>query len=281
MSLEVTIHEARPHRGELAEWRSMIEDAWRARELVTQFIVRDFSARYRQSLLGYLWSVFPPIVMVAIFTLLQSGKVFDPGEMNSVPYPVFALLGLTTWGFFATGLMQMTSSMTSAAAIIKKIHFPREALIFAGVGQAAFETLVRSVLAAVLMAWFRIQAPWTALLIPLLFIPLALLTLGLGFILASLNALVRDVSAALGVVLQMALFLTPVIYLHTSSRLLSFVTHYLNPVSAFVVSIRDLATLGTLTMPAALAVSSGVSLAMFLIGWRVFRVASPIIEERL
>ncbi|MEW6209363.1 MAG: ABC transporter permease [Acidobacteriota bacterium] len=262
-----------------SSWSTMIREVISSRELIWRLFVRDFAAKYGQSALGYLWALGPPLVTVAIFTFLARNRVISVGE-TSLPYPAFVLLGLTVWGLFSGALMSITSSLTSAASVIKKMNFPRESLVFAALGQSLVDTLIRSVLLALFFAWYGAPVRWTILLVPFIFVPMMMLTLGLGFLLSTLNAIVRDVSSALGLALQFAMFLTPVVY--PAPKEWPFILiNYLNPVSAFVIAAHDLAGRGYLTMPAALVSSSLFGVVMFLIGWRIFRLAQPIVGERI
>ncbi len=257
----------------------MIGDVISSRELIWRLFVRDFAAKYEQSALGYLWALGPPLVTVAIFTFLTRNRVISVGE-TALPYPAFVLLGLTVWGLFSGSLMSITSSLTGAANVIKKMNFPREALVFAALGQALVDTLIRTVLLALFFVWYGVPVRWTIALIPLLFAPMLMLTIGAGFLLSTLNAIIRDVSSALGLALQFAMFLTPVVY--PAPKEWPFILiNYVNPVSAFVVAAHDLASKGALTMPATLISSSLFGLLLFLLGWRVFRLAQPIVGERV
>jgi lipopolysaccharide transport system permease protein len=272
----VTVYQA---ERQATRWATMIRDVVSSRELIWRLFTRDFAAKYEQSALGYLWALGPPVVTVAIFTFLARNRVISVGE-TALPYPVFVLLGLTVWGLFSGALMAITSSLTSASNVIKKMNFPREALVFAALGQALVDTLIRSILLALFLVWYGVPVRWTIALIPLLFVPMLMLTLGAGFLLATLNAIIRDVSSALGLALQFAMFLTPVVY--PAPKQWPFILiNYLNPVSAFVVAAQDLVARGELTMPATLLSSSLFGLAMFLLGWRIFRLAQPIVGERI
>ncbi len=262
-----------------SRWSIMFGEVIQSRELIWRLFVRDFAAKYEQSVLGYVWALGPPIVTVAIFTFLTRNRVLSVGE-TGLPYPAFVLLGLTIWGLFSSALMGTTSSLTSAANVIKKMNFPREALVFAALGQALVETLIRTILLALLFIWYGIPLRWTMAFVPLIFVPLLLLTIGAGFLLATLNAIIRDVSNALGVGLQFAMFLTPIVY--PAPKEWPFVlVNYLNPVSAFVTATQDWVSHGELSMPMALVSSSLFAVLLFFVGWRVFRLAQPIIGERI
>lgn len=275
----VTIYDADAAPSGLASWSEMVRDLVRSRELIWRFVARDFATRYKQSLLGYVWVLGPPIATVVVFTFLTRTRVLQVGD-TGIPYPAFLLLGLTVWGLFSTGVSNMATSLTSASSVIQKMNFPRESLVIASFGQALYETAIRGVVLGLIFLYYGVSIRWTALLVPLALVPLLLVTLGAGFLLATLNALVRDVSSALSLTLQFGLFLTPIVYPAPTSWPLVLL-NYVNPVSAFVIAAQDLVSHGRLTMPIPFVSSSLVGLLLVLVGWRVFRLAQPIIGERI
>ena len=262
----------------LAAWREMIAEMVDSRELTWRLFLRDFSARYRQSVLGYIWAILPALVTTATFTWLNRSHVL-PIAGTTLPYPVFVLLGMTVWQLFASGLTNATNSLVGASALITKINFPRETLVISAYGQAIFEFGIRIFLLAAAFALYRVVPAWTIILIPLVMIPLSLLTLGLGCVFALINGVMRDAGQVVTFLLTFWMFLTPVVYpvKPGSHSLLNVV----NPVSPFVIAAQDLATTGHLTQPLNFAIGCAVSVVVFLLGWRVFHLTEPRIVERV
>lgn len=258
-------------------WSKMISELWDSRELSWRLFQRDISARYRQSVLGYIWAIAPAIITVFTFTWLNRAKVFAIGE-TSLPYPVFVLLGMTVWQLFASGLTSATQSLVSAGSLVAKINFPRETLVLAAFGQSIFEFLIRAVLLVAAFAIYHVVPMWTIVFVPFILIPLCLLTLGMGFMLALVNGVLRDAGQIIGFLLTFWMFLTPVVYPAKGGASLIYT---LNPVSPFVIAAQDLTTRGHLTHPNSLILGSVVSLVVFLIGWRVFDLAETRIGERI
>jgi lipopolysaccharide transport system permease protein len=262
-----------------AAWREMIDELVRSRELTWRLFLRDFSARYRQSILGYAWAVLPVLVTVITFTWLNRAKVIPIREV-ALPYPVFVLLGMTVWQLFASGLTTTTQSLVNAGSLITKINFPRETLVLAAFGQSLFEFLVRVVLVAAAFVVYRVAPAWTVVLIPLALVPLALFTLGLGFIASLANGVFRDAAQGITFVLTFWMFLTPVVYpAPADGGPLWFSA--VNPVAPFVMAAQDLTTRGFLAHPAHFGIGTLVSVAVFLLGWRVFHLTEPRIAERV
>ena len=274
--MSVTEYSATRNRVSLG---TILSDVVSARELIWRLCVRDVAATYKQSVLGVIWAIAPPLILVATFTFLARSRVFDIGA-TALPYPVHVLLGLTVWSVFATTLTNITSCLTRATNLIQKMRFPREALVFSAATQSLIDVAIRGILLIGVAAILGVSFSWTALLIPLFVAPLFLLTIGIGSILAVVNALVRDVNNAVIVLLQFALFLTPVVYPAPTTWPHNII-NYVNPVSPFVIAAQDLVTTGTLRMPDAWLAASILGSGMFMIGMYVFRLAEPLVAERL
>jgi lipopolysaccharide transport system permease protein len=263
----------------LAAWREMVEELIASRELTWRLFLRDFSARYRQSILGYIWAIVPALVTTATFTWLNRAKVL-PIAGTELPYPVFVLLGMTIWQLFANGLTGATQSLVNAGSLITKINFPRETLVLAAFGQSIFEFLIRMVLVAAAFVIFHVMPAWTVILIPLAMIPLCLFTLALGFIFSLLNGVMRDAGQIITFLLTFWMFLTPVVYPAPTHGAKSLI-NVLNPVSPFVIAAQDLTSRGHLTQPGNYAIGSAISLVAFLLAWRIFHLTETRIAERI
>ena len=279
-TVEVHIYRPNQQRGwGLRVWREMMSELVRSRELIWRLFWRDFSARYRQSVLGVLWALIMPLVTVGTFVFLNRSGLLNIGEVD-MPYPAYALLGLTVWQFFAGGLTATSNAIISGGRILAKINFPKETLVIASLGQAVVDTLIRLLLTVLVFAWLGVVPRWTAIFFPLALLPLVLLTLGLGFLLSLLNALLRDVASIVTLVTTFLLFLTPVLYPEPGQGLLSLVSAY-NPLAALVTGARDVVVTGYLTHPDRYLWASALALFVFVASWRLFHMAEPRMAERV
>lgn len=259
-------------------WRSRILTLVAHRGVVWQLARRDLLVRSRQSLFGYAWMLVLPLLPVALFTALAGYRVLDVGE-TALPYPLFALCNVTIWQFFGGSLIAVTSSLANAGSLVTRLDFPRECVLFAALGQPMLEFLVRLPLVAAGFAWYGIAPGAGTLLLPLLLVPLLLLALGFGFVLAIFNLVMRDAASMLGIVLTVAMLLAPVLYAPPSGWPFALV-NVLNPVSPFLVATQHLLAGGLPGNAQALAMATLFTVLVFLLGWRVFALALPRVLER-
>ena len=260
-------------------WPQMVSELMGSRELIWRLLWRDIATRYRQSVLGYIWALVPPVATAVMFTFLSRTRVLAIGE-TSIPYPAYVLLGMVIWQFFAGGVTAAASSLIKGESLVTKISFPKETLVLASIGQELFELPIRLALVAIMFAWFGIVPAPTVVLAPLVLVPVLLLSLGIGFVVALANSLFRDLGESLPFVLLLAMFLTPVVYPPPSSWPWTLLNE-LNPLSVLVGAARELATQGYLSRPQAVTAASLFSLMTFLVGWRIFHLAESFIAERI
>ncbi len=258
---------------------NMLLELWRNRELTLQLLFRELSARYRQNILGYFWAIVPSAILLATFSYINnnviSGKYSEP-----IPYVLYSLTGITCWQLFAIGITKTTLCLAKSQALITKIYFCRETLVFAAFGESIFEFLIRLILVVPIFAWYSTIPQWTIVFVPLVLLGLSLLSIGVGFFLTLANGVFRDIANAIPVVLPFIMLLTPVAYPPFSTMPIKLF-NYINPVSPFIIAARDLTFYGKISSPISLAVACVISLTVFLLGWKFFRIAIPRIAERV
>ena len=182
------------------------------KELFYFFTWRDIKVKYRQTLLGFLWAVLQPLIMMVIFTFFMAKTMRVASD--GMEYPVFAFSGLILWLLFSSGLTNAGNSMISNSQIIKKIYFPRLVIPIASVLVSLFDFLVTIPVFVILLIVLRQPVDvWSGLV----FWPVGLLltiiaTLGPGSLLAALNVKYRDFRYVIPFLVQALLFLTPAIY---------------------------------------------------------------------
>lgn len=188
-----------------------IPELWHFRELFYIFSWRDFKVRYKQTIIGILWAILQPFLLMLIFSLFF-GRIINIGS-NGAPYPIFVYSGLLFWTYFSTALASSSNSLIDNENIIKKIYFPRLLLPFSATITPLIDFLLALFILGGIMVYYQfVPSLLSLLIIPLLMIMSFMAASGLGALLAAINIRFRDVRYALPFVIQVLFFLTPVIY---------------------------------------------------------------------
>jgi lipopolysaccharide transport system permease protein len=259
--------------------RSMGLDVLAGRELAWRLFVRDTAAQYRQSVLGYFWIIIPPLTTSIIFILLNSANVLVSSDLG-MPYPVYVLTGTVFFGLFSDGMAAPLRTVMASKSLLIKVAFPREALILTAWAQTLLSFLIR--IALLLVCLLLVHADFAAT-VPLAIIPcfgLMLFGMMVGVLLVPAGALFQDITNGLVLLTSALMLITPVAFAPPSSGTLAWVMDH-NPLTPLVLSARDLTITGsTAHLPATFAIIGGC-LVLFFLGWVLFRLAVPIIVERL
>jgi homopolymeric O-antigen transport system permease protein len=189
---------------------SALRELWTHRELLYFLTWRDVKLRYRQTVLGALWVMLQPLLMMVVFTLLFGKLAHVPSD--SLPYPIFAFAGLVPWQFFQSAVALGGSSLVGNAQLVTKVYFPRMAIPGAAVGTALADFAIASVILFAMMACYRIAPGAGILMFPALVTLLATFAGAVGMWMAGMNVKYRDIKYVLPFMLQLWMFATPVIY---------------------------------------------------------------------
>ena len=187
-----------------------LRDLWAYRELLYFLAWRDLKVRYKQTLLGVAWVVMQPLLFTLIFTVFLGMLARVPTE--GVPSPLLVYAGLLPWTFFSSAVSSGTVSMVSNAHLITKIYFPRLIIPTAAAAGRLVDFAIAFVMLAGMMAYYRQGLTPNALMLPALVALTALLSLAVGTLGAVLNVKYRDVGVALPVLLQLWMYVSPVLY---------------------------------------------------------------------
>ena len=266
-------------KGYLSIFSEIYNEFKRSKWLTYQLFKRDFFAIYKQSFIGVLWALIIPLVSVGTFIVLNSSGVFTIGDIN-VPYPIYAILGMAFWQLFATGLVASSDSLVKAGPMIAKINFSKKALVIASTGQSLISFLIQLVLVCILFVYYGIAPSIAIFLIPIVIIPIMFLTLGLGFIFALLNGVMRDIGNMISMLMTFLMFLTPVLYAKPTSGILAQVTNY-NPLYYLVSAPRSLVLQGAIPELKGFLIASVISVIVFTICLIVFHLTETRVTERI
>lgn len=248
---------------------SWLREFWRYRELFFFFVWRDIKVRYKQTALGALWAIIQPFFLMVVFTLFFGNMAKMPSD--GVPYPIFSFAALVPWTFFQQSVSMSGNSLVTNADLIRKVYFPRVCLPSSSVFAGVLDFAIASVVLAGMMFYYQFEPTWSLLLWPVLMVPLMLLAIGVGMILSALNVKYRDIKYTIPFMLQMWLFLSPVIYptSEIDERYLPLMA--LNPVAGLINAFRATVLPTKEVDVQELAISVGLSLLVFVIGMLYFK----------
>lgn len=256
---------------------------WSYRTLIANLAQRDLKARYKKSLLGWLWSLLNPAATLGIYTmvfgLFLGGEGPGLGNGKNGIFALYLFCGLVIWNLFSGTINISISSFQSAGQLLTRTYFPPECPMVAGLATIVLQAGLEAVILMAVMILVS-NVAWTAILLIPIFALLACFAFGLGLVLAVLNIRYRDVAYLMGILLQVWFYATPIVYKTTqvpdsANRFLQF-----NPLAAYVNAIRRaLYHLDTPTLTNWL-IMSGSAVFSLVIGWWLFgRLAPRVIEE--
>ncbi len=256
---------------------------WRYRTLIGVLVRRELNARYRASVLGYLWSMLNPLLLLLVYTVVFT-TVFTPRVAGENPYALFLFSGLLPWLFFSSALLDSAITLVDNGPLLAKVMCPPE--VFPAVTVLAHlvhHILALPVLLAALVAAHLLGLhpfPWTVVFLPLALAPWVVLTAGLAFGIAALAVHFRDLRDIVGNVLNLLFFASPIIYsLHSIGSPLVLRILRLNPLASLVTVYRDLAFTGTFSPPVEWVIAWGSALAAWLVGsWIFNRLRDTLVE---
>ncbi len=245
-----------------------LQKLWNFRDLLFVLTARDIRVRYKQTVLGILWVIIQPVLMMIFFTLIFGRLAGMPSD--GIPYPIFAYAGLLPWTFFSNSLNGSANSLVGNSSLITKVYFPRMIIPIASVGAVLVDFLIAFGLLILLMFYYGIGLSVNILMLPVLAFLTALAAIGAGMWMSALNVKYRDVRYALPFITQFWMFATPIIY---PSTLIPEKWRWLlklNPLTGIIEGYRS-AIFGRPFDLAGLGISIGIIIIVLLYSIYAFR----------
>lgn len=262
-------------------------DLWRYRELLRNLVVSSLKSRYKNSALGFFWSLLNPLGMMLVFTIVFG---FLMPDVRVEKYPLFLLAGLLPWNFFQASINAGLYSVIGSSNLVKKVYFPREVLPIATVlSQLVNFLLAFAVLFAALVIFQASFSPWLWML-PFVILIQTVFSTGVVLVLSTLNVFYRDTAMIMEVVMLAWFFLTPVVYsvallpetiaLGGFSVPLQRLVYILNPMASLIAIYRDLLYWGYRTDIDFFIRTALTAIAVFAFGyWFFLRYSDRFGEE--
>ena len=193
----------------LTQFREAIREQIDYRELLYQMTARDLMLRYKQTVMGFGWAVFMPLLNTAVFSVIFTRVA--PIE-TPVPYPLYAYCGLWAWNFFASSLRFSVSSLTSNANLVTKVFFPREIFPFSAILVSLVDLAVGATVLIGLMVYYQVAPDRSLLLLPVVLGVHVMFTAAVALLLAMGNLFYRDVKYLFELLITVWMFASAVLY---------------------------------------------------------------------
>ncbi|HZE73335.1 MAG TPA: ABC transporter permease [Pyrinomonadaceae bacterium] len=187
-----------------------LRDLWAYRELLYFLTWRDLKVRYKQTVLGVAWAIIQPFFTMLIFTLFFGKLAGVPSD--GIAYPVFVYAGLLLWTFFSNAVSHSGNSLVGNANLLTKVYFPRVIIPGAAVAAGLVDFFIAFGVLIALMVYYHVSVTWSILLLPALVGLTTLLALAVGMWTSALNVKYRDIRYALPFMIQLWMFVSPVIF---------------------------------------------------------------------
>ena len=263
-----------PNRPVLHYWR----DVWRYRELFWFLVWRDILVRYKQTVIGVVWSVIRPLVTMIAFTVVFGFLAKLPS--NGVPYPLLVFAAMLPWNFFANALSESSGSLIGNANLLTKVYFPRIIVPVSSIIASMIDFVISLIIMACIMFWYGYLPDWRIVMLPL-FMMLALFPVaGAGLWFASLNVKYRDFRYVVPFLLQFGLYVSPVGFASSIVPGKWRVLYALNPMVGVIDGFRW-ALLKGVGEPrwSGVLLSTILSLVLLVTGLRFFRKTERVLAD--
>jgi lipopolysaccharide transport system permease protein len=243
-----------------------IKEYW---DLIFIMAQRDIQVRYSQSILGSLWAFLQPFITMVVFSVVfgKFGKIPSDG----VPYPLFAFSGLVPWTYFSKAVSGSSTSLVSNTSLLSKVYFPRFIIPLTPVLSGLVDFAISFITLVCMMVYFGIYPSLSILMVPFLVLLMMITAFGVGALLAALNAKYRDINHVAVFLVQLWMFISPVVYPTSMVPEKYKLIFILNPLAGIIDGFRW-ALLGGIPFPAqTLACSTLVSSMLFFLGLLYFK----------
>jgi len=260
------------------DFREMLAEQSRYRDLLLQMTRRDLLLRYKQTVKGFAWATVMPLVNTALFSIIFT-RVARVDV--SIPYPLYAFAGLLAWNFFAASLKFSSVSLTSNLALVTKVYFPREIFPLSSVLVCLVDTLVASVLLAALMGYYHVFTPATLPWLPLVIAVHVAFTIGCALLLAMANVFYRDVKYLFDIVLMVWMFASSVLYPVSQVSGRAGALMRANPMTSIIDGYRDVLFFGASPLTLPFVLTAVGSLMLLATAWLIFHRAEYAFAEHI
>lgn len=253
------------------------KNLYKYRDLFLQLTLREVKAKYKQSILGYSWVILVPLINLGVLSIVFSFLFKVP--TGNIPYPIFLFVALVPWIFMSNAISSATGSIISNTSLVTKVSLPREILPATSVASKLVDLVLMMAILFLFLIIYGMPFHLTILFIPIILIIQIMLIMGVSFFLSAGNVFFRDVEHAVGLLLMVWMYLTPIVYSPALIPVNLKIYFYLNPMTGIINSYRDVVLFGTLPDLWVFGYSAIVSTAIFILGYLYFKNRSKYFAD--
>lgn len=246
----------------------------RNRSLIGQFVKRETIAKYKGSFLGIFWSIVTPILMIVVYTFVFS-QIFNAkwgAEYSSnLDFALMAYCGLATFSIFSEVVSRAPSLILSNVNYVKKVIFPLDIFSIISIGTALVTAAINYGLVILFELVYKHSVPWTAILLPIVILPMLFLIAGLSWFLSSIGVFIRDIGHAMGIIIQALMLLSPIFYPAEVVPEAFRWFYSINPINYYIENVRNVLILGQIPNPYTFLLQLVIALILMYAGWLWFK----------
>lgn len=254
-----------------------IKELYAYRSLIWNLSVGEFKLRYKNSILGYFWSLLEPLLMLTVLYLVFSNLM----KVQVEYYQLFLLLGIILWNFFSRSTGIGMFSIVGKPGMVKKIYFPREIFVVSSCITALLMSLFESVVFVLFMIIFRVPISANLIYVPFILVMLFIFSMGVSMGLSALNVYFRDMQFIWDVFMQAAFFATPILYTLDMFPPALKNLALLNPMARIIISARDTIIYSTPASTNDLIYMAVSAIFFLVLGFIVFSRLEPGFAEEI
>ena len=261
----------------------LIKDIFKYRELLKNNVKKEVRGRYKNSILGVMWTFLNPLLQIAVYAMIFPYIL----KQQQPYYLIFVCVGLIPWSFFTTTIIQSTNTIIGNANIVKKVYFPREILPLSVVLSGAINFLIAAIIIIAFCIGVGKGITWHIVIFPVILLLQMILQLAISFVLAAVTVYIRDVEHFVQIVLMLMFYATPIVYstatLDASTKTAQFMKQIIlsNPMTAIIEGYRSIFYTQTLPDFKNIGIWYIVSMVLLVVGWLIFKKLQKGFAEEL
>lgn len=256
---------------------NIFQKIYQYRELLKTNVKKEIRGRYKNSILGIMWSFLNPLLQLAVYSVIF-GALLAGGDPT---YHIYICVALIPWTYFTTAITQSAFTVIGNGDIIKKVYFPREILPISVVTSGAVNFVISTIIIIAFVIFSGVGLSWYLLLYPIVLLVQYILLLGISFIVSSITVYFRDLEHIIGVVLMAAFYGTPIVYKLEQLPANLQIIMQINPMTHLINAYRDIFYYHQMPNIKILGILLGISLVLTIIGYFIFKKLQKGFAEQL